>query len=540
MHASHLLGVALALAASAPTLSAQSPELAPLPADRRDGAAAIAIAEMRAWLATLTSRELGGRATGTEGYRLAAELVAEHFRAIGLEPGATDGFWQVLPWEVRRPTPDETFVRVMRNGATLVSFDTTNGLHGSLSVDGESSGPAVVAVCERPDGSDLAGLGLAGKQVVVVARSGLADGNARDRTDENVMRFSALRNYHRVRRAVDNAEGELVAVVDDSSWAAFGPIEARSTPGRATAGPAGAARGRSPAVALLRGDDLQRILAATGKSLAPAIPSVVDLDAEIESRTRLSTEQAPAYNVLAALRGSDAKLAEEWVLIGCHLDHLGSNAGGFYPGADDDGSGTVALMAIAKAFATNPTRPRRSVMFVAFAGEELGLLGSMYFTQNPTIPLDKVVAELQLDMIGRSADGGGRRASENGNAVYLVGSDKLSFDLHRVCVGLNETRAGFDLNLENVQDVFSRSDHFNFAKLGIPVAFFFTGFHDDYHRTTDTADKIEFDKLARIASWVYDIAFELAQRDERPFVDAERWAALAGKARGEPLAPTRR
>ena len=254
-------------------------------------------------------------------------------------------------------------------------------------------------------------------------------------------------------------------------------------------------------------------------------------------------------NVWGVLPGSDPKLKDEYVVIGSHLDHLGRSATGFYPGADDDGSGTTGVMAVAQMFAKNNVRPKRSILFVCFSGEERGLIGSNYFVKNCPIPLSSIAAELQMDMIGRSEeesrDGGrlvnkGETAADNKNVIHLVGTKKLSNTLHDICMTKNDT-AGFDIEFDS-EDLFTRSDHANFAYQGVPIAFVFTGIHKDYHQRTDTPDKIEYPKLLRIANYVYDIGFEIANSADRPTVDMDLWKSFKksdrrGRMPNEPVAP---
>ncbi len=253
----------------------------------------------------------------------------------------------------------------------------------------------------------------------------------------------------------------------------------------------------------------------------------------------MKVTQAAVWNVVGVLPGADDKLAQEYVVIGSHLDHLGRRGATIYPGADDDGSGTTGVLAVATMFAKNPVRMNRSVLFVCFCGEENGLVGSAWFADHSPIPLESIVSELQMDMIGRNEESGGEKAEDNTNSLHLVGTQKLSTDLHELCIAKNSA-AGFDLEWDE-EDVFSRSDHANFARKGIPIAFFFTGFHPDYHQPTDTPDKINFDKLLRVATYVYDIAFELGAQSSRPLVDAELWAKNRVSLRGveEPAAPVR-
>jgi Zn-dependent M28 family amino/carboxypeptidase len=195
-------------------------------------------------------------------------------------------------------------------------------------------------------------------------------------------------------------------------------------------------------------------------------------------------------------------------------------------------------------FAKNPTKPARSVLFVCFSGEESGLIGSAWFADHCPIPLASIVAELQMDMIGRdeeeARDGGrlvnaGETAEQNKNSLHLVGTEKLAPSLHQLCLSRNEL-ARFDLEFDQ-ESLFSRSDHANFARYGVPIAFFFTGLHKDYHQPTDTPDKINYPKLLRVATYVYDLGFELGIGSGRPEVDPELWAKYRGKKGENPVAP---
>ncbi|HSP11403.1 MAG TPA: M28 family metallopeptidase [Salegentibacter sp.] len=227
-------------------------------------------------------------------------------------------------------------------------------------------------------------------------------------------------------------------------------------------------------------------------------------------------------NVLGYIEGSE--FPEEVLVITSHYDHVGiDEEGNIYNGADDGGSGPMAVLEMAEAFAEakkDGYTPKRSILFMLLTGEEKGLLGSKYYTENPVFPLENTVANLNADMIGRiDADHEG-----NDNYVYLIGSDKLSTDLHELSENVNSEYMNLDLdytyNDENDPNRFYyRSDHYNFAKNNIPVIFYFTGVHADYHKHTDTAEKIEYDALTKRAKLIFLTAWEIANRDERLVVD---------------------
>lgn len=234
------------------------------------------------------------------------------------------------------------------------------------------------------------------------------------------------------------------------------------------------------------------------------------------------TEPLPSENVLAIIRGSEKP--EEYLVISSHLDHVGIDpSGDVFNGADDDGSGTVAILEIAEAFAQAAKeghRPRRSVVFLNVTGEEKGLLGSEYYSQHPVFPMENTVANLNIDMIGRTDP----KRSGSDNYVYLIGSDKLSTDLHNISEKANTHYVNMELdytyNDENDPNQFYyRSDHYNFAKNNVPVIFYFNGTHEDYHRPSDTPDKIRYDLLENRARLIFYTAWEIANRPDKPVVD---------------------
>jgi hypothetical protein len=283
--------------------------------------------------------------------------------------------------------------------------------------------------------------------------------------------------------------------------------------------------------------------------------------------------RAPARNVVAILKGSDPKLAGEYVAIGAHNDHVGFNhtpvdhdslraydavvrpqgeddqprpataeeatrirqivdslrkknaprQDSIFNGADDDGTGSVATLEIAEAFARGTVKPKRSLLFVWHAGEEKGLWGSQYFTDHPTVPRDSIVAQLNMDMIGR----GTATDIKGGGPAYLqlIGSRRLSTELGDIVEAVNKTEPKpftFDYQFDangHPQQYYCRSDHYEYARYGIPITFFTTGGHRDYHEVTDEPQYIDYDHLARVTTLVHDIALRVANLDHRPAVD---------------------
>jgi Zn-dependent M28 family amino/carboxypeptidase len=226
-------------------------------------------------------------------------------------------------------------------------------------------------------------------------------------------------------------------------------------------------------------------------------------------------------NVVAFIKGSEKP--DEIVVISAHLDHEGIKNGKIYNGADDDGSGTVAILEIAEAFqkaAKDGHGPKRSVLFLHVTAEEKGLLGSKYYVENPIFPIENTVVDLNIDMVGRVDD----RHKDNRNFVYLIGADKLSSELHDVSEAMNSkyTNISLDYKYNDEKDpnrFYYRSDHYNFAKYNVPIIFYFNGTHEDYHKPSDTADKINYDLLENRSRLVFHTAWEIANRDKRLVVD---------------------
>ena len=228
-------------------------------------------------------------------------------------------------------------------------------------------------------------------------------------------------------------------------------------------------------------------------------------------------------NIWAFIKGSEKP--DEIVVISAHYDHVGMKNGEVFNGADDDGSGTVALLEIAQAFKQAEKKgngPKRSLLFLHVTGEEHGLHGSRFYSENPLFPLENTVADINIDMIGRRDT----IHPNTNNYVYVIGSDRLSSELHTLNEVANAkyTKLELDYKYNDRNDperIYFRSDHYNFAKNGIPSIFFFNGVHADYHKASDTPDKIEYDALAKRAQLAFALAWEIANRDERIRVDKD-------------------
>lgn len=262
--------------------------------------------------------------------------------------------------------------------------------------------------------------------------------------------------------------------------------------------------------------------------ISPTMYQILFMDDDTDNKTITHTinqykNELRSSNVLGFIEGTDEKLKKEIVVITAHYDHIGVAGDEIFNGADDDGTGTVALLELAEAFqkaknAGNGTK--RSILIMPVSGEEKGLLGSSYYTSNPVYPLTNTVVDLNIDMIGRLDSA----HLDNPNYVYLIGADKISKELHNISEGVNKTYSGIELDYTFNKDsdpnrFYYRSDHYNFAKNGIPVIFYFNGVHADYHKSTDTVEKIDFDKMENITRLVFYTAWEVANRKDRLKID---------------------
>ncbi len=263
-------------------------------------------------------------------------------------------------------------------------------------------------------------------------------------------------------------------------------------------------------------------------------PFELSANKKLSLNISVKSENTHSQNVIGILEGSDPVLKNEYVAIGAHYDHVGMNPfwlgeDKIWNGADDDGSGTVALMAMAEALAKGVQKPKRSILFLWVAGEEKGLWGSEYFTDNPTVPLGSIITQLNIDMIGRAQKEGDEDHPQNKNLpkqgeVFVIGSKLMSTELGEISEATNRAFLNLNFNYKyddpnDPEQFFYRSDHYNFAKKGIPIIFYMDGSHADYHQTSDSIEKIDFVNMEKIARTIFATAWELANRPTRPKVD---------------------
>lgn len=444
-----------------------APALQPVPVEFRTGSNAITASKARAHLERLTSDEFYGRGTGQRGYQLAAEWVASQFKSFGLEPIGKDGYFHMTPFTQFKPT-EAAFAVEGSEPINLARGLTLDGVSADFSVEGTLT---VVPASQE----NLAGDSMAGQVAVLVGS------------------FSRGQL-----QAIQRRQPAAIVWATDSAW---GEPPVRFGHGQAER--AG------------RGAPMAFIPQPHGLKLASryrAMDSMKATSVKVKLSAQIEPTNVEIPNVVAWLPGSDPSVRHEFVGIGCHLDHLGISRGIVYPGADDDGSGTAAVLLAAEAFAKNPVKPKRSVLFMAFTGEEMGLLGAGHLAANPPggLKLSDMRALVQLDMVGRNEETANDRPEDNETTIHLVGSQKGSMDYHNVILEVNK-QVGFTFEYDQ-EDVYRRSDHYKFAERGVPVAFLFAGFHPDYHQPTDTIEKINFDKIVKSARFAYLTSMASANR----------------------------
>jgi len=547
------------------------------------GAGSISAADLKTWLTQISSDEFEGRATFTEGLGLAAAYIAGELKAMGVRPGGDNGsYFQRV--EVRGvKTTSRNTVSVTVNGETRtfkdgagISFPRNVGGKRTLTADDlEFVGYGASLPALNYD--DYKGRSVAGKVVVFIGARGPKGAEA-----PTIRRLLG----GRPRYAIDVLKA--VATIGPQMPSPFGPpASASPSPSPAPpASPSPAPPGRAGVGAPLPTPDFTTA-ERLDKPVPPSVSaqdeffeflfSGADVKyADLKAKAA-NQEPLPAFslkgvsvsigidtdyeivrtqftrNVVGIVEGSDAKLKDTYVAFGAHYDHVGYADGelvdapvtettpegkrrlGTVPGrvkpgtvatdriwngADDDGSGTVTLMSLAKAFATGP-KTKRSTVFIWHTGEERGLWGSRYFADYSNVPMEKVVAVLNMDMVGRNNLDDPKEA----NTVYLVGSDRISTELHNVSEDANASlKAPMKLDYvmndpSDSEQVYYRSDHYSYAIKGIPVIFYSTGLHSDYHFNTDTVEKISFDKMARISHLMFETGRRVANLDRAPARD---------------------
>jgi len=453
-----------------------------------------------------------GRYTPSPELEEAANYIAGQFRSFGLKPGGDAGGY-LQRYSVNQIVPDTAKARVAIEGGPTwrlgheVMYQFRSGLPA-----GPVTGPAVVVTGTPP--APPADPGVKGAIVIAVAPAGAAGASLRQATAALMPLIQG------------GAAAVIVALsVPDSVWAAMGRLQSRPTSELSWEPSA------LPPLLLVRDPEIAPVLTQQGLDLAalrgaaeapftvtplPNLHLTVDL-----ARTAIQSVSAP--NVVGILEGSDPQLKNEYVVFSGHMDHVGvgrpdARGDSIYNGADDDASGTTAVIELAEAFAQLSPRPKRSLIFLTVSGEERGLWGSGYFTAKPPVPMSQIVADLNSDMVGRNWKDTivviGRQHSDLGETLARVNAAHRELDMTAIDDIWPEERFYF------------RSDHYNFARRGVPILFFFNGVHPDYHRPSDEPSKIDAEKESRIIKLVFYLGLQVADNPERPKWNPESYKEI--------------
>ena len=452
-------------------------------------------------LTVIASAEMQGRETTSPGQRKAAAYIESQFEKFGLQPATTGGY------QMQFPIFQDTIVDIWMksNGYeqkldSNYTFNVTNAASGNLEIKEIVFASYGIVSDTRNDFSEIE---VKDKWVMLLEGSPTEPGEPDDK--KSLLSVSA--KLEKIKLL--GAKG-LIVVSDDFPRKSMDPGKGKMTLKKAIT---------SPITMITVSNSL-------GHSLINMDPNNLlqnlkiiptgSYDTKIQLSISKRTLMLQSSNVLAILPGTDKK--DEYVFITAHYDHLGVRNKEIYYGADDNGSGTAAVLQLAEAFARAKNEgftPRRSIVFMTVSGEEKGKLGSEFYTQHPTFPLNKTSVDLNIDMIGRTDP---KYKGDSLNYFYVIGDDKLSSDLSFITDSINKkySHLQLDRRYNDVKDAnrfYYRSDHYNFAKNGVPAIFYFSGTHFDYHKPSDTIDKINFELMLKRVKFIYYTAWDMANRN---------------------------
>ncbi len=464
--------------------------------------------DLKKRLYTIASKEMEGRDTPSPGLEKAATYIEGQFRAMGLAPGNNGSYQQRYP--LYRDSMVSSSLKINGQALTMNTDFQPVATGGS----GQKQFSEIVfvgyGIVDGDIRNDYKNLDVTGKLVLI------ADGSPADYKPSATGFNSPAGAFGKMNAAMTKGAAGVITVYGNYPRRTFN-MNSNWNPNnnRTNNAPIGFTVSTSVAEKIMGEDGKGFFDKLKAGTIAPkTYTSNIDLSIVKNSQT------SSACNVLAVLEGTDLK--DEFVFITGHMDHLGKRGDSvIYYGADDDGSGTTGVMEIAEAFAAAKKKgkgPRRTMVFMTVSGEEKGLWGSAYYTNNPIFPLEKTTVDLNIDMIGRID--ATRKQGDSTNYVYVVGDDKISSDLKVISEAANNanTKMELDYKFNDPKDpnrIYFRSDHYNFAQKGVPIIFYYDGMLGaDYHRPTDTPDKINYELMAKRAKLVFFTAWEMANRDQ--------------------------
>jgi hypothetical protein len=498
----------------------------------KDLAATITVEDMRRHLTVLSADDMEGRETGQPGQKRAAAYLEGEFQRLGLPAiGEGGGYFQTILFT--RQKWEEIDLEL--NGESL------RHLWEYSSAPSQNSHREMMNISELtflgygiddPAYSDYTGKDVTGKHLLIFAGepkakkgnyriSGSGETSAWSESDERKLEIAKLKG------------AATVFVIDPDFKENVRNIRQETLDGRMKMAEGTEADRKTANVVYLTPQLAKKIMGKAGKKVIRSRKKLeksgklksVTIPVDLKLTQTKSIRELVGENVLGFVEGRDPNLKNEVLVVSAHYDHIGKRGEEIFNGADDNGSGTTTILEVAEAFVTAQKQgigPRRSVLFLIVSGEEKGLLGSKYYANHPIFSLENTIANINVDMVGRVDE----EHADNPNYIYVIGSNRLSTELHRINEGVNKEYTQLELDYTyNAEDdpnrYYYRSDHYNFAVKGIPSIFYFNGTHADYHQATDTIEKINFEKMEKIGRLVFHTAWQLSNQDRRIEVDVK-------------------
>ena len=531
----------ICLVLSSAQAQTKATKAAPAPFGNVEG---ITAAQIKDYLEFIASDELEGRDTPSRGLNIAAHYIASHLSRWGLQPGGADGtYFQPFAIKSTKLDPANTWAEI--NGQRFTcgeDFYPVNYSSVTINAPVVYVGHGWVHKAKNLNAYE----GLEVKDKIMVSASGFPKGmTPKDLTGKMgedwisntlyaqkhgakalivITSFNALANWSTAYKNV--VEKGVVVFEKPGTNNSLLPVIFASPKFLA---------------ALFQGEKQTAPNIVNHAYAGEALPGF-DFNAakKVSFTIAAKSETVMTRNIIAKLEGSDPVLKNEYITIGAHYDHVGIgapvNGDAIYNGADDDGSGTTAVMSIAEAFAKGP-RPKRSILFAWHAGEEHGLWGSEYLTDNPPVPINQIITELNIDMIGRAKVAGDPNPANKDlpdpGEIFLIGSKMMSTELGELSERVNKSFLNLKFNYKyddpsDPERYFYRSDHFNYARKGVPIIFYMDGNHADYHQPSDSIEKINFQQMEKVARTIFATAWELSNAPARPRVDKPLPASVGG------------
>ena len=532
----NLLAFVLTIGLLLPTLALGQTAVRVTPAEKKM-ASAITADQLSNYLYFVASDAMGGRDTPSQGLDTTAEFLKMQLSRWGFKPAGDNGtFFQKIALRSESVDPANNLLQVDNQSYTLGDDYVRvagNGSANALTVFGGNGWMVRAKGLDPYKGVDVKG------KIVVLYGEGFPSRTTLTRMPAGISQTDLAGTKGAdwadpVTYAMQQSAAGIILVASPQAQEAWGQI--RRIYGRGSMYPEKFREGAVPLnipVMLVSSKIGGALFQGASAGKDSATPFAMNKTVSMTTMSKAETKWT--QNVVALWEGRDPVLKNEMVAIGAHYDHVGTNPNApgddkIYNGADDDGSGTVAVLSIAEALAKSKVRPKRSVLFVWHCGEEKGLWGSEYFNKFPTVDIKKVVTQLNIDMIGRSKKAGDtnpkNKELSGENEIYVIGKDMMSSTLGSIVDKTNKgyLNLAYDTRYDDPKDpnrFFFRSDHFNYAQNGIPITFWFDGVHEDYHQPGDEPQKIDYQKMEKVARTIFLTMWEVSDLRSRPTIDKQ-------------------